>query len=190
MKKIMRKLARIAVLITLFIRGDNIPISTASTLPEQLEARLEVKLSKSRIRLDEPLQFLMLVGNVGTVPWYISGNVNLNLGNVFGEYRIEFKKEGEQDYSTRYPRAVADYYPRTYVSLPTFVFEHNLVLLQPGGVIGRNVSTAWKELSDQPGKYKVRIAYSAKKDPIMELLRHPFLATNLTSNETDLEVVP
>jgi hypothetical protein len=161
------------------------------TRAEDVTAVLNVELSKQVAQMDEKIELQITLRNSSQTPFYVAGNIEPALLEPYGNYDLQVRRVGTNRYQTT-TKLSSDPMPRAYGAPPSvseFKAQKNIVLLQPLQFLGLRQSGTWSGLTAMPpGKYEVRVVYSAS-DRLPLSLDKPFLSGMIVSNVVEMEVV-
>jgi hypothetical protein len=155
-------------------------------------AQLVLTASAQRVRPDETVSLDITLRNLSRGPFYLSGTISTAVLEPYGNYDLQIKPIGTEHYQTT-TKVSSDPMPRVYGRPPSveeFRAARNIVLLPPSQSIGKRLSGTWTGLTAMPpGKYDVRVVYSAAATLPVALDR-PFLTGTIESNVIQIEVLP
>ena len=169
----------------------SICVATPAT-GEDVTAVLSLDLSKQLARVDDKIELEITLRNSSQTPFYVSGSINSALLEPYGNYDLQVRRMGSGYYQTT-TKLSSDPMPRAYGTPPSvseFKAQKNIVLLLPQQFLGLRQSGTWSGLTAMPpGKYEIRVVYSAS-DRLPVTLDKPFLMGRIVSNVVEIEVVP
>lgn len=162
------------------------------TAQQPLPAAITLTASSRVTHASDPLHLEISLRNTSQESVYVCGTISTALLTPYGGYDIEVRTSGSEGWrkvSTKVSGdPMPDAHPRSWTK-DEWKTRLNLFLLEPNGIIGRRMYGTWKGITVQPpGKYDVRVTYSARDLPVK--LDKPFLSGTYTSNVINIEILP